>query len=103
MNDMKGRRSRKVAVLGPIPRDQVVTYAGERFEKYGCVMYTAGALSAFLGAGDAGVPIAHGRRRGGGAVKQILGSLPNNEPSRLPLPAQHRDVRAPPYVDQNPH
>ena len=34
MNDMKSRRSRKVAVLGPIPRDQVVTHAGERFEGF---------------------------------------------------------------------
>jgi sugar/nucleoside kinase (ribokinase family) len=50
MNDMKSRASRKVAVLGPIPRDQVVTHAGERFEKYGCVMYTAVALSALLDA-----------------------------------------------------
>ena len=48
MNDMKSRASRKVAVLGPIPRDQIVTHAGERFEKYGCVLYTAVALSALL-------------------------------------------------------
>jgi hypothetical protein len=41
MNDMKSRGSRKVTVLGPIPRDPVMTDAGERFEKYGCVMYTA--------------------------------------------------------------
>ena len=34
-NDTKSRGSRKVAVLGPIPRDQVVTHTGERFEKYG--------------------------------------------------------------------
>ena len=48
MNDVTGRGGRKVAVLGPIPRDQVVTAAGERFHKYGCVMYTAVALSAPL-------------------------------------------------------
>jgi hypothetical protein len=30
MNDMKSRASRKVAVLGPIPRDQIVTHAGEQ-------------------------------------------------------------------------
>ena len=33
MNDMRSRGSRKVAVLGPIPRDQIVTHAGERFHK----------------------------------------------------------------------
>jgi adenosine kinase len=75
MNDMKSRGSRKVAVLGPIPRDQVVTQAGERFEKYGCVMYTAVALSALLDAGDTIVPISHVRRRDEGPVKQILGSF----------------------------
>src|SRR5438034_520495 len=77
MNDMKSRANRKVAVLGPIPRDQVVTPAGERFEKYGCVMYTAVALSALLDAGDTIVPISHVRRRDEGPVKQILGSFPN--------------------------
>jgi hypothetical protein len=45
MNDMKGRAGRRVAVLGPIPRDQIVTPAGGRFHKYGCVMYTAAALA----------------------------------------------------------
>jgi hypothetical protein len=33
MNDMRKRAGRKVAVLGPMPRDQVVTHAGERFHK----------------------------------------------------------------------
>ena len=64
MNDMKSRTSRKVAVLGPIPRDQIVTHAGERFEKYGCVLYTAVALSALLDAGDTIVPISHVRLSG---------------------------------------
>ena len=38
-NDPENRASRKVAVLGPIPRDQIVTRTGERFEKYGCARY----------------------------------------------------------------
>jgi hypothetical protein len=28
MNDVESRAGRKVAVLGPIPRDQIVTHAG---------------------------------------------------------------------------
>ena len=35
MNDMTTRASRKVAVLGSIPRDQILTHAGERVHKYG--------------------------------------------------------------------
>ena len=77
MNDVTSRASRKVAVLGPIPRDQIVTHAGERFEKYGCVLYTAVALSALLDAGDMIVPISHVRRQDEGPIKEILGAFPN--------------------------
>ena len=101
MNDMKSRGSRKVTVLGPIPRDPVMTDAGERFEKYGCVMYTAAALSALLDAGDTVVPVSHVRRRDEGPVMQILGSFPNIDTSGITSPADQGDVVELRYVDQN--
>jgi sugar/nucleoside kinase (ribokinase family) len=101
MNDTKSRASRKVAVLGPIPRDQVVTHAGERFEKYGCVMYTVVALSALLDAGDTIVPISHVRRRDEGPIKQILGSFPNIDTSGITSLADQGDVVELRYLDQN--
>jgi hypothetical protein len=36
--------SRSVAVLGPIPRDRIITHRGEVFEKYGCALYTVAAF-----------------------------------------------------------
>ena len=101
MNDVKGRPGRKVAVLGPIPRDQIVTHAGERFHKYGCVMYTAVALSALLDAGDTIVPISHVRRQDEGPIKQILGSFPNIDTSGITSSADQGDVVELRYVDQN--
>jgi len=101
MTDMKGRSSRKVAVLGPIPRDQVVTHTGERFHKYGCVMYTAVALSALLDAGDSVAPISHVRREDEGPIKQILGSFPNIDTSGITSEADQGDVVELRYVDQN--
>ena len=101
MNDMKTRGSRKVAVLGPIPRDQVVTHAGERFEKYGCVIYTAVALSSLLDASDTIVPISHVRQRDEGPLKQILGSFPNIDTSGITSPADQGDVVELRYVNQN--
>ena len=74
MNDMESRAARKVAVLGPIPRDEIVTHVGERFEKYGCVLYTAVALSSLLDAGDTVVPVSHVRRQDEGPIKEIFGS-----------------------------
>ena len=101
MNDMKGRAGRKVAVLGPIPRDQVVTHAGERFHKYGCVIYTAVALSSLLDAGDTIVPVSHVRRQDEGPIKQILGSFPNIDTSGITSPTDQGDVVELRYLDQN--
>jgi sugar/nucleoside kinase (ribokinase family) len=101
MDDVKGRPSRKVAVLGPIPRDQVVTHTGERFHKYGTVMYTAAALSALLDADDTIVPISHVRRQDEGPIKQILGSFPNIDTSGITSSADRGDVVELRYLDQN--
>jgi pfkB family carbohydrate kinase len=101
MNDVKGRPGRKVAVLGPIPRDQVVTQAGERFHKFGCVMYTAAALSSLLDADDTIVPISHVRRQDEGPIKQVLGALPNIDTSGIMSRADQGDVVELRYLDQN--
>src|SRR6185437_2929192 len=101
MNDRKGLASRKVAVLGPIPRDQIVTHAGERFDKYGTVIYTAAALSALLDPGDTIVPISHVRRQDEGPIKQILGSFPNIDISGITSSADQGDVVELRYIDQN--
>jgi sugar/nucleoside kinase (ribokinase family) len=101
MTDMKSRPGRKVAVLGPIPRDQVVTHTGERFHKYGCVMYTAVALSALLDAGDSIVPISHVRRQDERPIKQILAAFPNIDTSGITSQADQGDVVELRYVDQN--
>ena len=88
-------------MLGPIPRDQIVTHAGERFHKYGCVIYTAAALSALLDAGDTIVPISHVRRQDEGPIKQILGSFPNIDTSGITSSADQGDVVELRYLDQN--
>src|SRR3954465_67451 len=92
---------RKVAVLGPIPRDQIVTHAGERFEKYGCVLYTAVALSALLDAGDMVFPVSHVRRQDEGPIKEILGSFPNIDTSGITSSADQGDVIELRYIEHN--
>jgi sugar/nucleoside kinase (ribokinase family) len=101
MNGLKGQRRRKVAVLGPIPHDVIVTHAGERFEKYGCVLYTAVALSALLDDGDIIVPVAHVRRQDEGPIKEILGSFPNIDTSAITSHADQGDVIELRYVAHN--
>ena len=88
-------------MLGPIPRDQIVTHAGERFEKYGCVLYTAVALSALLDDGDTIVPVSHVRRRDEGPIKEILGSFPNIDISGITSLADQGDVIELRYIEHN--
>ncbi len=98
---MGSTTGRKVGVLGPIPRDVVVTAAGERFEKYGCVIYTAAALSSLLEAGDMIVPVSHVRQQDEAPLKQILGSFPNIDTSGITSPTDQGDVVELHYLDQN--
>ncbi|HET6919390.1 MAG TPA: carbohydrate kinase family protein, partial [Jiangellaceae bacterium] len=101
INAEAGERRRKVAVLGPIPRDQIITHAGEKFEKYGCALYTAVALSALLDPADTIVPICHVRRRDEGPIKQILESYPNIDTSGITAYADQGDVIELSYLQHN--
>src|SRR5688500_3251581 len=92
---------RKVAVLGPIPRDQIITHAGEKFEKYGCALYTAVALTALLDPADTIVPICHVRRRDEGPIKRILESYPNIDTSGITSHADQGDVVELRYIEHN--
>ncbi len=50
---------KRIAVVGPIPRDTITTYRGEVIEKYGCVTHPTIALALLLeGLGEV-IPIAH--------------------------------------------
>jgi adenosine kinase len=99
--DTKSRKSRKVAVLGPMPRDQIVTDGGERFEKYGCAVYTAVALSALLDPGDTIAVVTHVRRKDEGPLKQILASFPNIDSSGITSSADQGDGVELRYIEEN--
>jgi sugar/nucleoside kinase (ribokinase family) len=99
--DTQSQKSRKVAVLGPIPRDHIVTDDGKRFEKYGCALYTAVALSALLDAGDTIVLISHVRRDDEVQIKQILASFPNIDTSGITSSADQGDGVELRYTEQN--
>ena len=94
-------KSRKVAVLGPMPRDQIVTDDGERFEKYGCALYTTVALAALLDPGDTIVPVTHVRRKDEGPLKQILAAFPNIDSSGITSSADQGDGVELRYIEEN--
>ncbi|OJY31902.1 MAG: carbohydrate kinase family protein [Rhodobacterales bacterium 65-51] len=93
--------SMKIAVLGPVPRDRIVTHNGETFEKYGCATYTAAALSALLGDSGTVHPICHVRRRDLEPVRDILRQFANVELSGITSALDQGDVVQLTYLDQN--
>ena len=85
----------------PIPRDQIVTHTGERFEKYGCALYTAVALSALLG------PERHDRAHracptaGRGSDQGDPGAYPNIDTSGITSSHDQGDVVELRYIEHN--
>ena len=49
----------KIAVLGPIPRDHIVTHQGDLIQKWGCVTHPVIALSVLVGDKVEIVPVSH--------------------------------------------
>ncbi len=93
--------TRKVAVLGPIPRDHITTHNGEVIEKYGCATHTAIAISNLLGADDMVIPVTHVRRQDEGAIRKIFDPYPNIILSHIDSEADQGDVINLNFVDQN--
>lgn len=81
----------KIAVLGPIPRDEVTTRDGVELHRYGCVLYTTAVLSALMGDTGAIVPVSHVRRADAPAVRELLDGLAGVDASRV---ADDRDSGA---------
>lgn len=52
---------KKIAVLGPIPRDHIVTHQGDLIQKWGCVSHPVIALSVMAGDDIEIVPVSHVR------------------------------------------
>ncbi|HMS75500.1 carbohydrate kinase family protein [Gordonia sp. (in: high G+C Gram-positive bacteria)] len=92
---------RKVAVLGPIPRDHIVTHRGEVFDKYGCALYTVAALSSLLGPDDVVRPIVHVRRDDLDAIHEKLAPFGNVDLTGIRADSDRGDVVELTFRDQN--
>lgn len=95
------KKSRKVAILGPIPADHVTTHRGEVFEKYGCALYTAAALASLLGPDDVVAPIVHVREQDFEPIAELLSPFPNIDLTGIRTHTNRGDVIQLTYRDQN--
>ena len=90
-----------VAVLGPIPRDNITSYQGENFEKFGCAVYTAVCMSSLAGQGSKINVVSHVRKSDVSKVRDLLSGFPHVDVSHVTGDADQGAVIDLVYVDQN--
>jgi adenosine kinase len=91
----------KVAVLGPIPRDYIITHNNEEIQKYGCVTHTAIALSNLLGSEGTVYPVTHIRKSDAPGIAELFGNYTNIDTSYISSEADMGDVIQLKFTDQN--
>jgi adenosine kinase len=63
---------KRIAVVGPIPRDHIVTHQGDLIQKWGCVTHPVIALSAMAGDRIEIIPVSHVRTVDNDNVKEVF-------------------------------
>lgn len=92
---------RKIAVLGPIPKDHIITHRGEILDKYGCALYTTAALASLLGPDDVVCPIVHVREQDRGPIVDTLSRFDNVDLTGIRDVHDRGDVIELRFRDQN--
>ena len=91
----------KAAVLGPIPRDHIITHNNEEIQKYGCVTHTAIALSNLLGSKGTVFPVTHIRKSDAAGIEELFSNYSNIDTSFISSEADMGDVIQLKFTDQN--
>lgn len=91
----------KVAVLGPIPRDYIITHQNVKIQKYGCVTHTAIALSNLLGEQGTVFPVTHIRKSDAKGIEELFKVYNNIDTTYISSEADMGDVIQLRFTDQN--
>lgn len=92
---------KKIAVLGPIPRDHIVTWQGEIITRYGAVSHPVIALSKLIGAHNQVIPVSHIRKQDEAAIKAEFKDYKNVITDYITADADRGDVISLKFLDKN--
>ncbi|PKP41230.1 MAG: carbohydrate kinase family protein, partial [Bacteroidetes bacterium HGW-Bacteroidetes-13] len=91
----------KIAVLGPIPRDTIITYKNETIQKYGCATHPTIALAKLLEGNGQVIPISHLHQKDHKAVADLFKDYHNIDTSGLCCKQDRGSVIELRFLDQN--
>jgi sugar/nucleoside kinase (ribokinase family) len=92
---------KKIAVLGPIPKDHITTAKGEIIEKYGCVTHPTIALSKLLGKNGTVIPVTHIRKKDEAGILELLNKYDNIDTSKISTKYNQGDEIRLKFLNQN--
>ena len=92
---------KKIAVLGPIPRDHIVTHQGDLIQKWGCVTHPVIALSVLAGKKIEIVPVCHVRQVDLDNVKEVFQGYQGVNLDHLSSKNDQGDIISLKFVDMN--
>ena len=92
---------KKIAIVGPIPRDHIVTHNGELIQKWGCVTHPVIALSIMAGNKIEIVPVSHLRTVDLDNVKEVFNGYRGLNLSHLTTKNDQGDIISLRFLDMN--
>lgn len=92
---------KRIAIVGPIPRDHIVTHQGELIQKWGCVTHPVIALSVMAGDKIRIVPVSHLRKVDLDNVKEVFKGHRGLDLNYLSVENDQGDMISLRFVDVN--
>lgn len=91
----------KIAVIGPVPRDTIITHKNETIKKYGCATHPAIALAKLLENRGEVILISHIHQKDEAAIKELLSPFKNLNLEGLDVTEDRGTVIELRFLDQN--
>jgi len=91
----------RIAILGPIPRDHIVTHQGDLIQKWGCVTHPVIALSVMAGETVEIVPVSHVRAVDMDNVREVFAGYAGLNLNHISSHNDQGDVISLKFVDVN--
>ena len=92
---------KRIAVVGPIPRDHIVTHQGDLIQKWGCVTHPVIALSVMTGGKIDIVPVSHLRKVDLDNVKEVFKNYKGLTLNHLSVKNDQGDIISLRFLDMN--
>jgi sugar/nucleoside kinase (ribokinase family) len=92
---------KRIAILGPIPRDHIVTHQGDLIQKWGCVTHPVIALSVMAGEQIEIVPVSHLRQVDLDNVVEVFNGYSGINLKHLTTKNDQGDIISLRFIDMN--